>query len=219
MLFKNLADFAVQDAGKSSLIESLCSVPLPKANGMCTRCPIMLHIRKGSRKAQWKCQISVRRGDMEQAEKFSPVLSENAWEIERWLHQAQRAVLHPNISLDECRNYEMTESPEKEAEKNGILITEDPVIVDVEWDIDLNLIDLPGLTQASEGKGRQEMEIPKRTKEMVRKYIEDENTIIVAVFSAKEGMEQQVSHGVLKYLIIWTNALFHSVHVGACKGS
>ncbi|CAF4163059.1 unnamed protein product, partial [Adineta steineri] len=44
--FPNVVVVGDQSSGKSSLLESLSLVELPKGNGIVTRCPLVLRLRK-----------------------------------------------------------------------------------------------------------------------------------------------------------------------------
>ncbi|KAF3351970.1 hypothetical protein VDGD_05370 [Verticillium dahliae] len=109
-----------QSAGKSMLMSSVAGLPLPRSDGVCTRCPI--HIR-ASRNNEWSCRVSlqldydycpppfgqpitkedvtaenpfppwVRRQNREVKE-FMTIYSRNKSEIETVLRWAQVAVLN-----------------------------------------------------------------------------------------------------------------------------
>jgi Dynamin family len=48
-----------QSAGKSSVVEALTGVQLPRNHGTCTRCPIQVTTTNKAN-ADWKCHISLR---------------------------------------------------------------------------------------------------------------------------------------------------------------
>src|SRR5436190_4311587 len=47
-----------QSAGKSSLIEAISQIKLPRASGTCTRCPMEVILRCSSEK--WRAKVSLR---------------------------------------------------------------------------------------------------------------------------------------------------------------
>ncbi|KAI0243791.1 hypothetical protein L0F63_000215 [Massospora cicadina] len=47
-----------QSAGKSSLIESISGIMLPRSDGTCTRCPMELRLSEGNSE-EWNCSISL----------------------------------------------------------------------------------------------------------------------------------------------------------------
>src|SRR5437762_14361902 len=50
-----------QSAGKSSLIEAISQVRLPRASGTCTRCPMEVILRRGDAENPiWNCKVSLR---------------------------------------------------------------------------------------------------------------------------------------------------------------
>src|SRR5271156_236333 len=48
-----------QSAGKSSLIEAISRIKVPRASGTCTRCPMEVALSR-SDVEQWKCKVSLR---------------------------------------------------------------------------------------------------------------------------------------------------------------
>lgn len=48
-----------QSSGKSSLIESISGITVPRRLGTCTRCPMEVILRSG-RSGEWSCKVSIR---------------------------------------------------------------------------------------------------------------------------------------------------------------
>src|SRR5947207_10226341 len=60
-----------QSAGKSSLLEAISQIKVPRATGTCTRCPMEIILCRGSGNASgWHCRISLRREYNEVGEKI-----------------------------------------------------------------------------------------------------------------------------------------------------
>jgi GTP-binding protein EngB required for normal cell division len=50
-----------QSAGKSSVIQRICGVNLPRSSGTCTRCPIEVRLRsEAPKKGAWSCEVAIR---------------------------------------------------------------------------------------------------------------------------------------------------------------
>lgn len=49
-----------QSAGKSSLIEAISQIKVPRASGTCTRCPMEVILRSGM-PSDWSCRVSLRK--------------------------------------------------------------------------------------------------------------------------------------------------------------
>ena len=163
-----------QSAGKSSLIESISGITLPRSTGTCTRCPIEVMLKSDTVESVWKCQVSVFDYKQGRAVQFGEALYQKR-EVEFVLRRAQLATLNPAkdittfVDLDnaECEKYEYalrTERPTEEEDDSDYLVkkkdwdnfksqepfSQNPVVVDITGaDVDVTFIDLPGLIQNS----------------------------------------------------------------------
>ncbi|KAG6883701.1 hypothetical protein C0993_004521 [Termitomyces sp. T159_Od127] len=91
-----IAVIGSQSAGKSSLIESISGITLPRAAGTCTRCPTECRLSRSSE--PWKCTVSLRvseHGKMK-TEKFGDVITNKA-DVEERIRRAQWAILNPTL--------------------------------------------------------------------------------------------------------------------------
>src|SRR5271163_188860 len=57
-----------QSAGKSSLIEAISQIKLPRASGTCTRCPMEVVLTSATQQGGWHCKVSLRVDQPEVAE-------------------------------------------------------------------------------------------------------------------------------------------------------
>lgn len=48
-----------QSAGKSSLIEAISEIKVPRDVGTCTRCPLHITLKANNDNAEWNCQVSL----------------------------------------------------------------------------------------------------------------------------------------------------------------
>ncbi|NWS14135.1 MX protein, partial [Pachyramphus minor] len=110
-----------QSSGKSSVLEALSGVALPRGNGIVTRCPLELKLKRLPEGQAWQGRICYRNVVMDLP---------NASEVDRAIRQAQDVVAGPRGSI------------------SGELISLEVRSPDVP---DLTLIDLPGIARVAVG--------------------------------------------------------------------
>ncbi|NXG42434.1 MX protein, partial [Psilopogon haemacephalus] len=81
-----------QSSGKSSVLEALSGVALPRGNGIVTRCPLELKLRRVPASQAWKGKISFRNISKE---------LQNASEVDGALRSAQDIVAGPRYAISE----------------------------------------------------------------------------------------------------------------------
>eukprot|EP00775_Hariotina_reticulata_P010753 gene10753-10909_t len=103
-----------QSAGKSSLLERLCGVKLPRAAGTCTKCPTEVRLSTAAPEAatdgvSWHCQIKLRmeydpvscQREPQPVEKvFVALNQERKDNLPTFISAAQRALLNPKTPAD-----------------------------------------------------------------------------------------------------------------------
>ncbi|EGN91813.1 hypothetical protein SERLA73DRAFT_127992 [Serpula lacrymans var. lacrymans S7.3] len=153
-----IAVIGSQSAGKSSLIESISGITLPRAAGTCTRCPTECRLSHSDE--PWKCLVSLRfitgsNGqplDQVRNKKFGPPITDKA-EVEDRIRRAQRAILNPGKPfLDYLQGgLRATERTELSFSKNCVsLAISGPDVPD------LSFCDLPGLIASVSQGGNAE---------------------------------------------------------------
>uniref|UniRef100_A0A8C0V787 MX dynamin like GTPase 1 n=1 Tax=Cyanistes caeruleus TaxID=156563 RepID=A0A8C0V787_CYACU len=110
-----------QSSGKSSVLEALSGVALPRGNGIVTRCPLELKLKRLPEGQAWQGRISYQNVTLE---------LQNASEVDRAIRQAQDVVAGPRGAI------------------SGQLISLEVRSPDVP---DLTLIDLPGIARVAVG--------------------------------------------------------------------
>ncbi|CAD0087716.1 unnamed protein product, partial [Aureobasidium vineae] len=157
-----------QSAGKSSLIEGISGIKVPRSDGTCTRCPLEITLFS-SEDAAWSCKVSLQQRftfDSEAdpdgrygkwREDHSPTTTEFAIvnrkeELEGVLSRAQRATLNPGDNPFEYLNApsSIDEMPMKvEFSPNKVILA-----ITAPGQPSLSFIDLPGvirqMTQAKD---------------------------------------------------------------------
>ncbi|NXV04875.1 MX protein, partial [Cettia cetti] len=110
-----------QSSGKSSVLEALSGVPLPRGNGIVTRCPLELKLKRLPEGQTWQGKISY--------QNFSLKL-QDASEVDRAIRQAQDIVAGPRGAISRQLISLEVRSPDVP---------------------DLTLIDLPGIARVAVG--------------------------------------------------------------------
>ncbi|XP_069616809.1 interferon-induced GTP-binding protein Mx2-like isoform X1 [Ranitomeya imitator] len=138
-----------QSSGKSSVLEALSGVNLPRGSGIVTRCPLVLKLKKSKNGSPWIGKISYRDQNVE---------LKTPGEVEKEIRKAQNHIAGPGKGVSQD------------------LITLEVVSPKVP---DLTLLDLPGITRVAVAD--QPQDIGQQIKKMIKKYIEKQETINLAV--------------------------------------
>ncbi|KAF7329131.1 hypothetical protein MKEN_00173600 [Mycena kentingensis (nom. inval.)] len=147
----NITVIGGQSAGKSSLVEAVSGITVPRDSGTCTRCPMECNMSSSA--TSWSCQISLRFDydshghpieSTEAAITFGGVILDKR-EVGLWIRRAQAAILNPHVahtSFYTRTDEQLRHPPDDEA---PLEFSKNTVVVDVnDPDItDLSFIDLP----------------------------------------------------------------------------
>ncbi|KAG1816627.1 P-loop containing nucleoside triphosphate hydrolase protein [Suillus variegatus] len=180
-----------QSAGKSSLVEAVSGINVPRDSGTCTRCPMECNM--SSHAKSWSCTITLRIGfdsnglDLQKPTnvRFGPTITDRS-EFEVWLRRAQAAILNPNVASS---TFHAKTVEELKNIKNTLKFSRNVVCVSIEDPdaTDLSFYDLPGLIQ------NEEPEAVALVKNLAEHYIEKKNTIILTTIPMSDDMENQQS--------------------------
>jgi GTPase SAR1 family protein len=145
-----------QSSGKSSLIEAISEIKVPRSNTTCTRCPMEVILRRGSgENGEWTCRISLRKDHNDVGEKVGD--SEYLFfadtkvkeEVTDLLRGAQLAILNPNKDPSFfCRdNLDYMDD-------TSLKFSWNTVVMDITGhSVDITFIDLPGMISSVEKVG------------------------------------------------------------------
>ncbi|KAF3933705.1 Dynamin-1 [Dactylella cylindrospora] len=190
-----------QSAGKSSLIEAISGIRVPRYAGTCTRCPLEITLTEDPfPNAPWQCKISLRfhkrynrksRGDpwVDMPHEQVHFLNlDDPDHVEPSLVRAQLAILNPSkqwgeyvdrpVDLCGSTTTEVPFSPNvicMEITGNGIP--------------NLSFIDLPGIIQVTER--REEEYLIKLVRNLVESYIKQEDCLILLAMTMKDDAVNQ----------------------------
>ncbi|KAL6764895.1 P-loop containing nucleoside triphosphate hydrolase protein [Haematococcus lacustris] len=198
-----------QSAGKSSVLEALCGVALPRSDGTCTRCPLEARMSSspvpgpsntvvlgGScSRNQWKARVLVRREWGPDGQKLASPVEE----------VVQAGILHPGgVEPAVRRAQELLLQPS--ASGQPLMFTRNTVVLEVECaPVSLTLVDLPGIIHAVEAPvanclGSPLPDYPELVTGLVREYASRPSAIIVAVVTCKEDLDTQGVLGLVREL-------------------
>lgn len=148
-----------QSSGKSSVLQALAEISLPKGSGIVTRVPLILRLKRATNLSDRPEKITIQYGEREK-------MVERELESEDMVAEA------------------ITEATDFLAgSRNGV--TDNKIIITVERvnSPDLTLVDLPGITRvAIEGQPR---DIYTQIHSMIHQHIKPEESVILNVLSAE----------------------------------
>ncbi|KAJ7689053.1 P-loop containing nucleoside triphosphate hydrolase protein [Mycena rosella] len=180
-----------QSAGKSSLVEAVSGINVPRDSGTCTRCP--MECTMSSSAETWSCNISLRIDYNRHGVKtetvthsFGPTITDKAT-VELWLRRAQAAILSPHIPHNDF--FTKTDAELRNAppdvdrlafSKNAVLVVLcDPTITD------LSFVDLPGLIQ------NERADVIEVVHDLVVSRITSNNTLILITIPMSDDLQNQ----------------------------
>lgn len=149
-----------QSSGKSSVLEAISGAPLPRSDGLTTRCAIQFTLRQQS---EWRAEVRTRvRGDGVLVDTVTTVETvETVEALGEAVHKAQE---------DLCRGKDFAPDSIVEVKMWGPNVP------------NLTLIDLPGLIRTT--TDGQDASVIDAVQKMVEKYMEQPRSIILAVIPA-----------------------------------
>ncbi|KAJ7032332.1 P-loop containing nucleoside triphosphate hydrolase protein [Mycena alexandri] len=167
-----------QSAGKSSLVEAISGIKVPRESGTCTRCPFECRM---SSAPEWSCRISIRR-EFDNTGKHLREVSEEAFgdpikdkdAVELMLRRAQLVALDSTADLAAVLKMDAEELKDKTQTGS---FSKNVVCIDLEGPelTDLQFVDLPGIIQNAKP------EMVRLVEEMVVENIRGNCLILVAI--------------------------------------
>ncbi|KAJ7581757.1 P-loop containing nucleoside triphosphate hydrolase protein [Mycena floridula] len=181
-----------QSAGKSSLIEAVAGISVPRDSGICTRCPMEVTMNSSD---TWSCNISLRIDHDRHGQAITPVIKPfgpsaltDKSEVEIWLRRAQAAILCPHLSEDTFYTKSREALQELTRTDSDMLpFCQNVVQVNLKDSemTDLTFVDLPGLIQNAAPH------LIRMVHDLVVRYIKGQSTIILVAIPMSDDMETQ----------------------------
>ncbi|KAG2338315.1 hypothetical protein BDR05DRAFT_893920 [Suillus weaverae] len=193
-----IAVIGSQSAGKSSLIESISGITLPRSAGTCTRCPTECKLSRSE--DAWKClvKLHITTGPSGQPcdvvnIPFGSLITDKA-DVEDRIRRAQRAILNPSTNAQKF----LIELEDQTAEEAELSFSKNCVSLEISGkDVaDLSFVDLPGLI-ASVGSSGKTGDID-LVKGLVASYIEKPSCVILLTVTCETDFENQGAHHLTK---------------------
>lgn len=136
-----------QSAGKSSLIEAISKIKVPRCRGTTTRCPMEVILRS-NKTEDWNCHIRVRFEDPEVQTgralgTVDLATTQRPEEVTLFIRRAQLAVLNPDEDPMHFLEFDETQCEEYVSK---LSFSKDMVVVEINnAEDDVTFIDLPGI--------------------------------------------------------------------------
>ncbi|PPQ82662.1 hypothetical protein CVT24_004200 [Panaeolus cyanescens] len=197
-----IAVIGAQSAGKSSLIESISGITLPRGSGTCTRCPTECRLtRKDSR---WQCTVSLRfttdaHGQPlaeAKTEQFGDVIYDKA-EVEGRIWRAQRAILNPSKAIEDFLRDDVHSSG-NQPRRSELTFSHNCVSLQISGPevADLSFCDLPGLISSiSSDEDQGDVQL---VTNLVTSYIKKPRCIILLTIACETDFGIQGAHRLAK---------------------
>ncbi|KAF7366190.1 hypothetical protein MVEN_00496000 [Mycena venus] len=191
-----IAVIGIQSAGKSSLIESISGITLPRAAGTCTRCPTECRLSRSD--APWSCTVELRFITDKKGQPLGQARNETFGDtifdksaVEDRIRRAQRAILNPSKPSRGFLDDIDEDATEVSFSTNYIsLQISGPEVAD------LSFVDLPGLI-ASVSRGGNERDIA-MVENLVTAYISKPSCVILLTVACETDFENQGAHHLTK---------------------
>ncbi|KAI0364813.1 hypothetical protein BV20DRAFT_1029061 [Pilatotrama ljubarskyi] len=182
-----------QSAGKSSLIESISGITLPRASGTCTRSPTECRLSYST--DPWKCVVSLRIFTDSEGKPLGqplnlpfgePIFDKS--EVEDRIRRAQRAILNPSA------DHTTFLTDDNDSAAREVSFSTNSVCLQISGpDVeDLSFCDLPGLI-ASAGSSGSASDI-ELIKNLVSSYISRSSCIILLTVACETDFQNQGAH-------------------------
>ncbi|CAE6461571.1 unnamed protein product [Rhizoctonia solani] len=185
-----IAVIGSQSAGKSSLIEALCKIKLPRSAGTCTRCPIECQSQYAD--LPWRAQVFLKfeRSEHDNGAELGDEIPfggplDNPDLVEERIRQAQLAVLNPKVDPDTILR--------GEEPHDGLSFTKNCVVVKITGRelADLSFVDLPGIiVSTSDEKNKSDIKLVQK---LISSYMSRPSTINLIVLTCETDYETQAA--------------------------
>ncbi|KAH7929544.1 hypothetical protein BV22DRAFT_1102356 [Leucogyrophana mollusca] len=192
-----IAVIGSQSAGKSSLIESISGIKLPRAAGTCTRCPTECKLSHSS--DPWRCIVKLHITSDPNGTPcavrnlaFGDPITDKAG-VEERIRRAQRAILNPSTDY-----IQFLHGDDADAEHTELSFSKNCVSLEISGrDVaDLSFIDLPGLIASVGSTGNiTDIEL---VKSLVSSYITKPSCVILLTVTCETDFENQGAHQLAK---------------------
>ena len=197
-----------QSAGKSSIIEAICDVSLPRSEGTCTRCPFQI-TTKATDSTSWSCKVSLHykyfydqrsrgRKDAHKYDRwheqefgsFNFMTIHNKSELDFALRRAQLALLNPSedpslYANPRAKSGDMTSTQVGFSPNYVNLLIEAPGLPEI------SLYDLPGAINRHEEESEQYL--VGFIERLMKNYLKDEQALVLLACASNHDVENSTA--------------------------
>ncbi|KIY53536.1 hypothetical protein FISHEDRAFT_33028 [Fistulina hepatica ATCC 64428] len=195
-----IAVIGSQSAGKSSLIESISGISLPRAAGTCTRVPTECRLTHS--KGNWSCVVSLRITTDAKGRplghakniRFGDVITDKAC-VEERIRRAQLAILNPKNNANDFLTVPLEGEQTSQLSFSSNCVSLEISGPDV---ADLSFCDLPGIIRTASGTTQTtDIEL---VENLIRSYIAKPSCVILLTVTCETDFENQGAHRLAKEL-------------------
>ncbi|KAG6810923.1 hypothetical protein H0H92_009758 [Tricholoma furcatifolium] len=183
-----IAVIGSQSAGKSSLIEAISGVTLPRAAGTCTRCPTECRLSRST--GAWKCIVELRiieNGKLFSTKFGDPIMRKE--DVEDRIRRAQWAILNPKLRKAHGAPHFLTGNDHGDALEQSFSSSYVSLQISGPEVPDLSFVDLPGLIATAGTAGNSnDIEL---VKNLVATYIKRPSCIILLTVACETDFQNQ----------------------------
>lgn len=200
-----------QSAGKSSIIEALCDILLPRSQGTCTRCPFQ--ITTSAKAGTWKCTVSLRRDfARDPTARAGPSIVYDGWrplatpetdhfatvnnkqDLGTVLKAAQQAILNPHMDPQSF----VTAHAQHQTSYRSVKFSPNVITLDIEASElpELSFYDLPGSINVHEDDNEQHL--VGFIEKLVTSHLRDEKTLVLLACAADQDIENSTTFRYVK---------------------
>lgn len=182
-----------QSHGKSSAVEGICGISLPRSSGTCTRCPFRITTTATRPGQSWSCKITLTRrfviqptGKVLDRQTEDPAdfttVTDRA-DLERVLRLAQIAILNPK--LDPVTVLHFGGPPDNHA----LSFSLNAINLYISGDQlpELSVVDLPGSINVAPNESEQHL--VGMIEDLIKRYVNDDKALILLVASMDQDLE------------------------------
>ncbi|KAK8177923.1 P-loop containing nucleoside triphosphate hydrolase protein [Phyllosticta citrichinensis] len=197
-----------QSAGKSSVINAISGIQVPRSSGTCTRCPMQITLTdKQEPNAQWRCEVSIRHefayaepGDESQpfypwhhadttTIRFKTVYNKN--ELREVIRRAQLAILNPRSNPTEYARMDILPSKDIQTDFSPNIVCLD---ISAPGLPNLSFYDLPGVIAQAE---KDSPWLTSMVEALVYKYVATDNATVLLCCAMEGDIQNSKAMGLV----------------------
>ncbi|KAK7564001.1 P-loop containing nucleoside triphosphate hydrolase protein [Phyllosticta citricarpa] len=201
-----------QSAGKSSVINAISGIQVPRSSGTCTRCPMQITLTdKQEPNAQWRCDVSIRHEfaydctplqpgdgslpfypwhpDETTTMRFKTVFNKN--DLREVIRRAQLAILNPRSNPAEYARTDILPSEEIQTEFSPNLVCLD---ISAPGLPNLSFYDLPGVIAQAESDNPY---LTSMVEALVHKYVATDNATVLLCCAMEGDIQNSKAMGLV----------------------